>query len=177
MATDPNQTLDLESGTEKASAGDVSVPPLDQSPIISTEPYNSVKATDEARKWIGYTLLGLLFVIVLLAYWILHNIEGQAQLFTNNVIDAIKSKDDADRLASVLGIVATEAKADGERLSAVLNIVFGPIVTLLGSLPAFILALSLEIPPEQPQPNSDRRFKRLQVPISSHRLPLIPAPC
>jgi hypothetical protein len=116
----PSNTFDLESGTERGSIDDVQVPAsATSSPTVETRPYDSAPVTDEARKRIGYALLALLFLIVLGAFFELMRINTQL----------------ADQ--STGGILAADAKADGERLVSIINIVFGPVVTLLGSVTGF----------------------------------------
>lgn len=92
---------------------------------------------DQARKLIGSTLLLLLVVIVLLAFVALFHSEAKVSQVDGTVIASIHSKADAERLETVARIAIAQSKAEGERLSLLLNIVFGPVVTLLGSVTGF----------------------------------------
>ena len=118
MADDPKPTVNLETGKRESSS-----------------------APDMVRKWVGYTLLGLLIVIVLLAYVTLFFIQAHAhhfdQSFGQTALSAIHAKTDADQLMAIIKLMAEQSKADADRLSALLNIVFGPVVTLLGSVIGF----------------------------------------
>lgn len=118
-APDDDDTYDLESGQEKARLQDVKLPDTVTQAPVTAQPYDPTPVMDHARKWIGYTLLALLTLIVGCGFLALFMINGQP-------IDSSTST-----------IQASDAKADGERLISLLNIVFGPVVTLLGSVTGF----------------------------------------
>ena len=104
---------------------------------LETGKYDPAPGTDKARRRIGYTLLALLFVIVLLGFATLYLTEFRAYSIDQNLIAGIKTKADIDRVAAILNFTTTESKASADRLAALLNIVFGPVVTLLGSVTGF----------------------------------------
>lgn len=99
--------------------------------------YDPRRHTDEARKLIGYTLLALLILIVLSGFVALFLIEFQVHGIDRNVVASIHSNADAERFAAMLKIASDESKANADRLALLLNIVFGPVVTLLGSVTGF----------------------------------------
>lgn len=107
--------------------------PADVSGIKS---YNDT-TRDQARKLIGATLLTLLILIVLLGFVALFLIAFQTHGVERSAVAAIHSKEDAERIAAVMKITAEESKADADRLALLLNIIFGPVVTLLGSVTGF----------------------------------------
>lgn len=104
---------------------------------LDLESYDPVRNTDEARKLIGYALLALLILIVLMGFVALFLIEFQLHGIDRSVVAAIHSKDDAERMTALLKIATDESKANADRLAQFLNIVFGPVVTLLGSVTGF----------------------------------------
>ncbi len=107
------------------------------SALEKTRPYDPRHTTNEARKLIGYTLLALLILIVLLGFGALFLTAFQLHGIDQNVVAAIHSKADAERFAAVLKLASDESKANADRLALLLNIVFGPVVTLLGSVTGF----------------------------------------
>lgn len=111
--------------------------PLSRQAMERTDPYDARRNTDAARKLIGYALLALLILIVLLGFVTLFLTAFQLHSIDSNVAAAIHSKDDAERLATILKITADESNANADRLALLLNIVFGPVVTLLGSVTGF----------------------------------------
>ena len=131
------QSFDLESGTEESSIEAVKIPDFDALPPVNVGPYDSGPITDQARKNIGYTLLGLLSTIVIQGFIVLFFIESQTQHVGEGALAAIRSKAAADQLNTVLNTIGMESKAEADRLTALMNIVFGPVVTLLGSVTGF----------------------------------------
>lgn len=105
--------------------------------VLVPGPYDPRRHNDEARKLIGYTLLALLILIVLSGFVVLFLIEFEVHGLDRNVVSAIHTKADAERFAALLKITADESKANADRLALLLNIVFGPVVTLLGSVTGF----------------------------------------
>ncbi len=99
-------------------------------------------SAQHARKLIGYTLLGLLIAIVLLSFAALLLIDLQHHMVDQTVVAAIRSRGDAERLATILKIASEASEADANRLAVLLNIVFGPVVTLLGSVTGFYFGRS-----------------------------------
>jgi hypothetical protein len=116
--TNSDQIFDLE------SVDPAVVPTVTDSRVVPPETpeldkYDEKKASDDARRAIAYWLLALLIVTVLVAMIAVSVINGQP-------------------LDGKVGTVyANDAKADAERLVTVLNIVFGPVVTLLGTATGF----------------------------------------
>jgi hypothetical protein len=89
---------------------------------------------DSSRRLIGTALLVLLIAMVLLGFVVLFVIEAQAN---RAIVATVHSAADVDRLAAAARIAADQSKADADRLALLLNIVFGPVVTLLGSVVGF----------------------------------------
>jgi hypothetical protein len=91
------------------SSRDAVLAASDQLPdTVSTEPYNSEKARDKARENIAYALIGILAGTILATL-------------------------------ALSGWLLAPGDADGnaDRLVRVLNIIFGPIITLVGSATGF----------------------------------------
>jgi len=95
------------------------------------------ESRESARKLIGSTLLILLIAIVLSSFAALFQIEAQLSRVDGTVIAAVHSRADGERLETIARIASEQSKAEAERLSLLLNIVFGPVVTLLGSVTGF----------------------------------------
>jgi hypothetical protein len=94
----------------------------------------SSRRLDTSRRLIGTALLALLIVMVLLGFVVLFFIETE----TSRVLAAsAHSAADVERLAAAARIAADQSKAGADRLALLLNIVFGPVVTLLGSVVGF----------------------------------------
>lgn len=89
-----------------------------------------------ARKLIGCTLLVLLIAVVVLGFAALFQIEAQSHAVNHAVMAAVE-QGDGERLTAAAKIMAEQSQADGERLSQLLAIIFGPVVTLLGSVTGF----------------------------------------
>jgi hypothetical protein len=83
------------------------------------------------RRLIGTALLALLIVMVLLGFVVLFLSETAAD---RTMIAAVQSTADTDRLAAAAHIAADQSRVDADRLALLLNIVFGPVVTLIGSV-------------------------------------------
>lgn len=90
------------------------------------------RRNDEARRLIGSALLMLVIAIVVLGFGTLLAIEFQLRAADGAVLAAAHA--DPDRLAR---IAAEQSKDDSDRLTGLLNIVFGPVVTLLGSVTGY----------------------------------------
>jgi hypothetical protein len=93
--------------------------------------------TDEVRKLIGATLLALLVLMVVMGFAALYLIALQQAGIERHVADAVRGGENAERLAAAMKIANDQAEANAERLATLLNIVFGPVVTLLGSVTGF----------------------------------------
>ena len=92
---------------------------------FSIEPYDSNKAVDRARQMIAIWLLVILLIIIAAAFF---------ALIWVFVCSPASGKDNFDHLAVLL------------------NIVFGPVVTLVGSATGFYFGASRNIgPPSPPQ--------------------------
>jgi succinate dehydrogenase hydrophobic anchor subunit len=89
---------------------------------------------DASRRMIGTALLVLLVVMVLLGFGVLFFIEADGN---RAMVASVHSAADVERLAAAARIAADQSKADADRLALLLNIVFGPVVTLLGSVVGF----------------------------------------
>lgn len=114
-------TFSLEEG--EARALDAVILPSAVAPTTPTEKqYDGRKEADDARRNIAYALLALLVVVVLIALYAVIAVNGTALDLSNKII--------ADAQA-------IDAKADADRLVLILNIIFGPIVTLLGTATGF----------------------------------------
>jgi hypothetical protein len=114
-------TFNLEDGEERDL--DSVVLPQAVAPTVPTEkPYNGKKAADDARRNIAYALLALLIVVVIIALTAVMIVNGSTLDVVNNTASDIQAND---------------AKADADRLVAILNVVFGPVVTLLGTATGF----------------------------------------
>jgi hypothetical protein len=121
MAVKPiTETFDLEAGTN-TSVDQVQLDAVrDQRvPAPTEEKYDPGKANDDARRNIAYALLALLILTVIFGLIAISFVNGQ-------------DVDSGNATARAL-----DSKADAERLVTVLNIVFGPIVTLLGTATGF----------------------------------------
>jgi hypothetical protein len=90
------------------------------------------RRNDEARRLIGSALLVLTIAIVVLGFVVLLAIELQLHAVNGAAIAAAHGN--AERLAR---IAAEQSKDDADRLTGLLNIVFGPVVTLLGSVTGY----------------------------------------
>lgn len=114
MTDDTNDVgVDLESLAETGPPKDVTVA------AVTEKPFDPRRAEDAARRKIGYALIFILAVIVVDALLLVAFINFAP--------------------SGALGpaALAADAKADSERLVAILNIVFGPVVTLVGSVTGF----------------------------------------
>ena len=112
------ETFDLEAGdTRKLDAVDVSQVTAPEQPELGR--YDKEKAADDARRTIAFWLLALLILTVIAAMIAVSIVNSQP-------LDS-----------GTANIQASDAKADAERLVTVLNIVFGPVVTLLGTATGF----------------------------------------
>jgi hypothetical protein len=101
----PADPLDLETATgEQVSQGDQGL----KSSIVSS-PYNPDKARDSARRFIAFSLLGLLAGTVLLSFIALSWSLGSK----------------------------VDAETNFDHLIGLLTVIFGPIVTLVGSATGF----------------------------------------
>lgn len=89
---------------------------------------------DTSRRMIGTALLVLLVVMVLLGFGVLFFIEADSH---RALVANVHSAADVERLAAAARIAADQSKAAADRLALLLNIVFGPVVTLLGSVVGF----------------------------------------
>lgn len=89
---------------------------------------------DASRRMIGTALLVLLVVMVMLGFGVLFFIEADSN---RAMVATVQSAADVERLAAAARIAADQSKADADRLALLLNIVFGPVVTLLGSVVGF----------------------------------------
>ncbi len=121
MALAPQaETLDLEVGTD-STVDRVEVDTANGQPVSTPleVQYDPQKANDDARRNIAYALLVLLIIVVAFALVAISIVNSQPLDSTNSTIRA------------------EDAKTDAERLVSVLNIVFGPIVTLLGTATGF----------------------------------------
>ena len=94
----------------------------------------SSRRLDASRRLIGTALLVLLIVMVLLGFVVLFFIEAEAN---RAMVATVHSAADVERLTAAARIAADQSKADADRLALLLNIVFGPVVTLLGSVVGF----------------------------------------
>lgn len=84
---------------------------------------------EPTRRLIGTTLLVLLVAIVLLGFGALFWIEAGID---RAVLAAAHG--DIERMAA---IAAIQSKESADRLAQLLNIVFGPVVTLIGSVTGY----------------------------------------
>jgi hypothetical protein len=89
---------------------------------------------DATRRLLGAALLVLLIAVVALGFATLFWIEVAAGGTSRAVIALARSHGDIEQAAR---IAADQSKADADRLALLLNIVFGPVVTLLGSVTGF----------------------------------------
>lgn len=90
-----------------------------------------------ARTLIGGTLLLLVVVMIALAFAALLAMQSQFDAINRDVIAAVRNKEDIERLTVIARLAADQSQADARRLESLINIVFGPVVTLLGSVTGF----------------------------------------
>lgn len=94
---------------------------------ITQEPYNPDKANDDARRLIAISLIVLLAAVILLTFW---------------------------ALLWALAAGKADTKTNYEHIAGILNILFGPIVTLVGSATGFYFGAQnrQSTPPPKPPP-------------------------
>lgn len=84
-----------------------------------------------ARRLIAAALLIVLIAIIAVGFGTLFWIEAAAG---RALLAAARAHGDVETVAR---LAADQSKADGERLALILNIVFGPVVTLIGSVTGY----------------------------------------
>jgi hypothetical protein len=77
---------------------------------LKPEPYNEAKDQNQARRTIAYWLLGIMSLVVVLAFILLFTILAASTTSTSNRV---------------------------EHLITLMNVLFGPIITLVGSATGF----------------------------------------